>query len=135
MTKLTKGEVNTLNRLLEKDGIRGKKLLKWVLWANQYEPKYKLGDRVLVTDRRHIVGGKRVVDFNGVVTDVAFRRDLVDGIGYVQYEVTVNVILADSGVHKDIKVYALENSGNLKKTNNVKPIVIDKYTESLEVSI
>lgn len=115
---LTKKEREFLEGLIAKNGVLGKESLKRALWYNTVAPKYKVGDKVKVTDRRSYICGHRVVDFEGVVKEVLYYYGNPKGedIGY-----GVNVPYMVNGTMKTGYVVGLEK--NVSKRRNSKPIM------------
>ena len=54
---MTKAELNTLQKLMEKEDIKGKKLLDQFIWLNTTEPKYAIGNYYRITDIGHRIYG------------------------------------------------------------------------------
>lgn len=71
---LSKEKLDFLHELLNDKEVKGKKLLKDFVWLNEHEPKYKVGECYLVTDRSCTICGKRVVNFKGKVREVMSFR-------------------------------------------------------------
>jgi len=64
---MTNEQIKVFEELLKDDSFKGKSSLKHLLWRNTTQPKYKEGDRVIVTDRSTSVWGNRVENFVGVI--------------------------------------------------------------------
>ena len=73
MRKLSKKEVTLLTTLCEDNELQGKLFLNRFIIRNTYEPKYKVGDFVKVTDTSssHICGS-RITNLNAVITEVCW---------------------------------------------------------------
>lgn len=54
---MTKSELNTLHKLMEKEDIKGKKLLEQFIWLNTTKPKYTIGNYYTITDIGHRIYG------------------------------------------------------------------------------
>ena len=126
---MKKSEMKVLQSLLEQDGIKGKKLLRGVLWLNTAKPKFKVGDKVKVTDMAMRICEQRVVNWNAKVTKI-FMDWREQTIGY-ETEVTFTV----NGATKTTTVYSDEEG--LKRSRSAdsgKHFKYDgKYTESIDV--
>lgn len=72
---LTKQESKVLHELLNKEGLHCRKALEDVIWANEHDPKYKVGECYRVTDRGCTICGKQVVNFKGKVKEVMYFRN------------------------------------------------------------
>lgn len=54
---MTKSELNTLQKLMEKEDTKGKKLLDKFIWLNTAKPKYTIGNYYIITDIGHRIYG------------------------------------------------------------------------------
>ena len=54
---MTKTELNTLQKLMEKEDTKGKKLLDQFIWLNTTKPKYTIGNYYIITDIGHKIYG------------------------------------------------------------------------------
>lgn len=54
---MTKSELNTLQKLMEKEDTKGKKLLDQFIWLNTSKPKYAIGNYYIITDIGHRIYG------------------------------------------------------------------------------
>lgn len=102
---LTKKEKEFIEKLIAKEGVKGKKLLKKALWYNTVTPKFAVGDKVTASARGMYICDTRVKDWDGVVTKVLYYYGNPKGqeFGYmidVRYEV--------NGVQKTTSVCSLE---------------------------
>lgn len=75
MEKLTKSEIEQLEKIVNKENLIGRKELDWFVWANTTQPKYKVGDAVKVTERGHKICGEQVIDWNAKITKVLFLKE------------------------------------------------------------
>lgn len=123
---LTKTQITALNKMLESENVKGKKLLERFIWCNTVKPKYKEGDKVIFTDRSLILSGTRVINFIGTVTKIElFSADKI-----ILYTIEVKL----SNGHTEI-TYAQENKISRKTTTkNLINKVADK-TGSSSISI
>lgn len=71
MKKLTQQEVDFLQELYYGKDFQNKGLLREFIICNTYEPQYKKGDYVKVTNRQTMVYGLQVKEFNAKVIDSA----------------------------------------------------------------
>lgn len=67
---MTKEQKEALTKLLSDEGIKGKELIKRVLWLNDSSPKFNVGDCYKVTDRGHRLYGNEIVNFNGKIVEI-----------------------------------------------------------------
>lgn len=67
---MTKGQINTFNKLLEDPNFKGKKHLRHLLWLNTSKPKFKVGDCFEVTDPGHKLFGYPVKDFKAKIVEI-----------------------------------------------------------------
>lgn len=67
--------------------LKGKLLLKRFVIRNTYEPKYKVGDFVKITDTSYTyVCGQRIVKLNAVITEVNWALSCLDeGAEFIGY--------------------------------------------------
>ena len=79
MRKLSKKEQGILQNLMSDNELKGRLLLKRYVIRNTYEPKYKVGDFVKITDTSssHICG-VRVNNLNAVITEVLWILNTVE---------------------------------------------------------
>ncbi|MBQ4447452.1 MAG: hypothetical protein II897_04075 [Clostridia bacterium] len=64
---LTKQQKKVFEELLDTPGFKGREKLRYLLWLNTTEPKYKKGESFLVTDRSRKIFGYQVVNFKATV--------------------------------------------------------------------
>lgn len=67
---LTKGQINTFNKLLEDPDFKGKKQLRHLLWLNTTKPKFAVGDCFFVTDPGHRLFGYPIRDFKAKIVEI-----------------------------------------------------------------
>lgn len=109
---MKKSEIKMLEALCAQEGIKGKKLIKGVLWLNTVKPKYKEGDKVKVTHRGMRICGERVIEWNAVVTKVNYFW--ADKLVTYQTEVTYTL----DGVEEKTMVCALETDLKRSRSSN-----------------
>ena len=112
---MKKTDLNVLKRLLNEEGIKGKKRLEQFIWVNTVPSKYNVGDKVKVTDRRTTINGSRVIDWIGTVEKV---RTVMNELRYT-YDIKVKYITKDN-IIKETKVCV--NECDIKKTRAKKDI-------------
>ena len=128
---MTKTELNTLQKLIEKEDIKGKKLLERVVWLNTTKPRDAIGDCYVVTDRGHYIYGVPVINMNAKILDI--HSDSRNKLYYYDLEL---IIITDSGIHEEVKVYINENDIGKKVKDNINKIVAkNKYVESLGLTL
>ena len=128
---MTKTELNTLQKLIEKEDTKGKKLLERVVWLNTTKPKYTIGDCYAITDKGHYIYGVPVINMNAKILDI--HSDSRNKLYHYDLEL---IIITDSGIHKEVKVYINENDIGKKVKNNINKIVPkDKYPESIGITL
>lgn len=64
---MKKSEIKVFKALLQDDNFKGKNQLKWLLWRNTTEPKYKVGECYKATSRGTSVWGYPVKDFKATI--------------------------------------------------------------------
>lgn len=85
--KLTKAEIDFLQNLLKDEGIKGKLLLERFLLRNTYEPKYKIGDFVSITDdTASYIWGNRIVNVNAKVVELYWSLCSTQSDYCIQYK-------------------------------------------------
>lgn len=67
---MTKSELNTLQKLMEKEDIKGKKLLDQFIWLNTSKPKYGIGNYYIITDMGHRIYGVPVQNKKGKLIEI-----------------------------------------------------------------
>ena len=67
---MTKSELNTLQKLMEKEDIKGKKLLDQFIWLNTSKPKYSIGNYYEVTDIGHRIYGAPIENKKGKLIEI-----------------------------------------------------------------
>ena len=128
---MTKTELNTLQKLIEKEDTKGKKLLERVVWLNTTKPKYTIGDCYAITHKGHYIYGVPVINMNAKILDI--HSDCRNKL--YRYDLEL-IIITDSGIHKEVKVYINENDIGKKVKNNINKIVPkDKYPESIGITL
>lgn len=87
--KLNDQELKVLNELANDKELMGKRFIKRFIIRNTYEPKYKVGDYVKVSDDTFTyIWGCRIKGVNARITEVSFLLGggIDDGDECVQYE-------------------------------------------------
>lgn len=106
---MTKQQIKVFNDLLESEKFRGKKMLKYLLWANTTEPKYKPGDCFLISKPGERVYGYPVKNFKAkVIRSYSFKEDCV-----WRYE--LEAIVRCGGKQTDTKQFASETELNASR--------------------
>jgi hypothetical protein len=67
---LNNEQVKVFKELLNSADFKGKNQLAHLLWRNTTEPKFKVGDFVIVTDYNHRIYGYQVINFKAKVVEV-----------------------------------------------------------------
>lgn len=67
---MTKSELNTLQKLMEKENIKGKKLLDQFIWLNTLKPKYGIGNYYIITDIGHKIYGVPIQNKKGKLIEI-----------------------------------------------------------------
>lgn len=67
---MTPTQIKTFQKLLEDPSFKGKKQLKYLLWLNTSEPRFKIGDCFKITDHGRTIYGYPVRDFKAMITEV-----------------------------------------------------------------
>ena len=128
---MTKTELNTLQKLIEKEDTKGKKLLERVIWLNTTSAKYNVGDFVKFTDLGHRIYGVPVKDFKGKVKEVMSNSQNKT----YNYEIEIDVTAEDK--HLTTKCFISESSisGKVRSNKNViKPICKDSETIGISLN-
>lgn len=85
MRKLKKKEIELLTKLKEDNDLSGRGHLRAFIIRNTYEPKYKVGDYVKVTDNTYsYIWGNRIVNVNAEITEIKWWLQ-EKGKEFVQY--------------------------------------------------
>ena len=131
MTKkglLTKSERTALEKLLADSQFKGKDQLKFLIWLNSTNPKFKKGDCFKVSDRNRKFFGVPAVNVNGRIINIfTFKTEEV-----YHYELEVFVLNKD-GRETTSSMFATEEELKIKAMNHRNAIVGNgKYTDSLE---
>lgn len=67
---MTKSELNTLQKLMEKEDIKGKKLLDQFIWLNTSKPKYGIGNYYIISDIGHKIYGVPIQNKKGKLIEI-----------------------------------------------------------------
>ena len=106
MRKLTKKELEFLKKLQEDNDLQFKGLIRKFIIGNTYEPKYKLGDYVKVTEGgHHYIWGCRVVNVNCKIDEINWHLN-DKGKETIQYCCTAydqfghdHLVIAEESIH------------------------------------
>lgn len=130
---MKKTQLNALQKMLEDENVKGKKLLERVLWLNTTEPKYKVGDCYEVSDRGHRVYGNPVKNFTAKIVEV--RVNSIDRVYTYKLEAQVKC------GEKETTTNIYKSESELKYCRKCKDKVNElaeaksKYVESLDVCL
>lgn len=115
MRKLTKEEKAFLDKLYADKELRFRGDIRQFIIGNTYEPKYKVGDFVKVTDTSRVfICGQRVKNLNARVVKIGWATREKDG-EYITYELAVldqhgreHCAFAEEPIGKAVKQYVLD---------------------------
>ena len=115
MRKLTQEEVELLKKLYNDEELRFRGDIRQFIICNTYEPKYKVGDFVKVTDTSRVfICGQRVKNLNARVVKIGWATREKDG-EYITYELAVldqygreHCAFAEEPIGKAVKQYVLD---------------------------
>ena len=115
MRKLTQEEVELLKKLYNDEELRFRGDIRQFIICNTYEPKYKVGDFVKVTDTSRVfICGQRVNNLNARVVKIGWATREKDG-EYITYELAVldqhgreHCAFAEEPIGKAVKPYVLD---------------------------
>lgn len=114
--KLTKTQLNNLNKLKGDRELKGSQLLERYIWLNTVRPKYKIGDKIIFSSSIGVTHFGNLVDnFKGVITNIRF-----DSIGKtVVYTIEYDYSLNNKKYHSE----AYERTSNIKGKTRAQKIV------------
>ena len=128
---MKKSQIKVFEELLQDKNVRGKKWLRYLLWLNTTDPKYKEGDCFEVSDRGHRVYGYPVKDFKAKVVNVSSMLNCFEW----RYELEAEVEC--DGKTTTVKVYQdeseLSRAKKCKDNKNVLGEAKSSAVESLEM--
>lgn len=115
MRKLTQEEVELLKKLYNDEELRFRGDIRQFIICNTYEPKYKVGDFVKVTDTSRVfICGQRVNNLNARVVKIGWVTREKDG-EYITYELAVldqlgreHCAFAEEPIGKAVKSFVLD---------------------------
>lgn len=124
--------VKVIQGLLDQDGIKGKKMLRDVLWLNTVEPKYQVGDLIKASDYSLRVGGEQVIGWNMKIAKVIYHLPWEQTY---HYECVCQVI--NEGSFKDVTIHVRDRDikGYAKDSVHVIEGKQSGFTEEIAVSI
>lgn len=129
--KLTRTQLNILNKLVNDLDLKCDRLLRRYIWANTTEPKYKVGDDVVFDDIHTFHFGQRVENFKGTVIKVEFDTLECKIIYHIEYKFKK----ADNEkVHTSV-AYRQEYSIKHKTTHTKMVNVLNKITDDCAEAI
>ena len=67
---MTKSELNTLQKLMEKEDTKGKKFIDQFIWLNTTKPKYTIGNYYIITDTGHRIYGVPIQNKKGKLVEI-----------------------------------------------------------------
>lgn len=134
MTKkglLTKAERTALEKLLADESFKGKKDLRFLIWMNTTNPKFKKGECFKVTDRSRRFYGVPAVGINARITEIEVFR------GYQEYRYTLEAhIVNKDGRDTTVFLFADESDLTVKVKGNENKIDGNgKYEDMMDVYI
>ena len=126
---MKKSEIKVFKELLEDENFKGKEQLRWLLWRNTTEPKFKVGDSYKATSRGTSVWGYPVKDFKATITRAyCYKTEMA-----WYYEMEAVCICGDKE-HKTTIFTAEYNMGN-KCDDNINVLGNAKSEHAEEMSI
>lgn len=124
---MKKPQINALQKMLEDENTKGKKLIERVLWLNTTAPKYKAGEHFVVTDRGHQVYGYPVKDFKAKIVD-----DIPDSVNR-EYRYELEAFVKCGNKETTVRIFLHEwELKNCKKCKNNVNVLGDAKAEAVE---
>lgn len=129
--KLTKKQIELLESLYDNQELNGRGHLRMFLIRNTYEPKYKIGDFVKISDdTATYIWGNRIVDVKAKVVDIDWWLG-EKGKEHVQYE-----CIAYDQFGKDHTLFAEESiHGNYQSRHITGRCKTDKNTFKIKSKV
>ena len=128
---MTKSELNTLQKLMEKRDIKGKKLLEQFIWLNTTKPKYTIGNCYIITDIGHRIYGVPIENKKAKLIEI---RNILSEKQYL-YKFELEFETAD-GRHLTSTACTIERYIGRRVSDNHNVIITqDTHTESIDVTI
>lgn len=126
---MKKSEIKVFEALLQDKDFKGKEQLRWLLWRNTTEPKYKVGECYKATSKSTRVWGYPVKDFNAVVKKAYCYK--TEAAWYYEMEA---VCICDGKEHTTTIFTAEYNVGKRCK-DNINTLGKSKSEHAEEMSI
>lgn len=128
---MTKTELNTLQKLMENEGIKGKKLLDQFIWLNTSKPKYTIGNYYIITDIGHRIYGVPVENKKAKL--IGIRHMLSDKQYLYEFELEFETT---DGRQLTTTAYVIERCIGERVQDNHNVITAqDKHAESIGVAL
>lgn len=128
---MTKSELNTLQKLMEKEDIKGKKLLEQFIWLNTTKPKYTIGNCYIITDIGHRIYGVPIENKKAKLIEI---RNILSEKQYL-YKFELEFETTD-GRHLTSTAYTIERYIGRRVSDNHNVIVAqNKHTETIGVTL
>ncbi len=126
---MTKTELNTLQKLMEKEDTKGKKLLDKFIWLNTSKPKYTIGNYYIITGIGHRIYGVPVKNKKAKL--IGIRHMLSDKKHLYEFELKFETT---DGRHLTSTTWITEEYIGERVQDNHNVITAqDEYTESIEL--
>lgn len=123
-------DLKVLERLAADPDVKGRKLLRKLIWYNTVQPKYNVGDCYCVTDPAMRIYGVPVKGFHARIAEVKLWHD--GQTGTITYRTVAHVVNGDKV--KDIDIVVRESMVGQKVDDNMNVINgTDKYAETLSI--
>lgn len=130
---MTELELATLQKLMEKDDIKGKKFLDKFIWLNTTKPKYEIGDYYEITDKGHKIYGVPMQHKKGKLIEI--KHILLSSKREYVYTFELEFETTD-GRHLTSTAYVTEKSVGHQVHDNHNIITVqDKYADSVGVAL
>lgn len=128
---MTKSELNTLQKLMEKEDIKGKKLLDQFIWLNTSKPKYGIGNYYIITDIGHRVYGLPIQNKKAKLIEI--RSILIKKQYLYKFELEFETT---DGRHLTSTAYVTERYiGRRVRDNHNVVTPQDKYADSIGIEL
>lgn len=111
-----KDKIELLKSLIEDENIKGKKLLKKVLWLNTSKPEFKVGDKVLFNDTQLSIYGNRCYGWKGVIIEVT---TLINAMTYHYHIESICSLTGEKFNHYVLEENILTSISNGDMINNI----------------
>lgn len=128
---MTKSELNTLQKLMEKEDTKGKKLLDQFIWLNTSKPKYGIGNYYIITDIGHRIYGVPIQNKKGKLIEI---KHILSQKQYA-YEFELEFETTD-GRHLTSTACVTERYIGRRVSDNHNIITVnDKYADSIGITL